>query len=45
MYGSDDKEVRGSLLFKVIGAEVNSTTPIVDAGNVCVGAPAEKRLG
>eukprot|EP00438_Fugacium_kawagutii_P025642 Skav209573 [mRNA] locus=scaffold281:153023:156322:- [translate_table: standard] len=43
--GSDDKEVRGSLKFKVVGAEVNSLPWLVDEGMVCLGAPAEKRMG
>ena len=45
IFGSDDKEVRDSLLFKVVGAEVNSSTATVDAGLISVGAPADKRLG
>eukprot|EP00438_Fugacium_kawagutii_P033656 Skav204053 [mRNA] locus=scaffold3:301963:308610:- [translate_table: standard] len=43
--GSDDKEVCDSLLFKIIGAEVNSSEENVDRGLVSVGAPGEKRLG
>ena len=43
--GSDDKEVRNALKFKVIGAEINSETNLVDRGLVSVGAPSEKRLG
>ena len=45
IFGSDDKEVRDSLIFKVVGAEVNSSTGAVDAGLVSVGAPAEKTAG
>ena len=45
IYGSDDKEVKDALVFKVVGAEVNSSTGLVDAGLISVGAPAEKRLG
>ena len=43
--GSDDKEVSSSLLFKVIGAEVNSSVSSVQRGLVSLGAPAEKRFG
>ena len=43
--GSDDKEVQNSLKFKVIGAEVNSCTELVDKGLVSLGAPGDKRLG
>eukprot|EP00438_Fugacium_kawagutii_P024536 Skav223316 [mRNA] locus=scaffold200:41903:46588:+ [translate_table: standard] len=43
--GSDDKEVRSSLKFKVIGAEINSASHFADDGIVSVGAPSEKRMG
>lgn len=43
--GSDDKEVADSLLFKVIGAEVNSTEEMARNGLVSLGAPGEKRFG
>lgn len=43
--GSDEKEVRDQLLFKVVGAEINSMPSVVDRGLVSLGAPGEKRLG
>ena len=43
--GSDDKEVQNAWKFKVIGAEVNSCTELVDKGLVSLGAPGDKRLG
>eukprot|EP00438_Fugacium_kawagutii_P029195 Skav203076 [mRNA] locus=scaffold2182:29521:36002:+ [translate_table: standard] len=45
IYGSDDKDVRGEKLFKVIGAEVDSRDETVRDGAVLVAAPAGKRLG
>ena len=43
--GSGEKEVRDQLLFKVVGAEINSMPSVVDRGLVSLGAPGEKRLG
>eukprot|EP00435_Cladocopium_sp_Y103_P014642 s3554_g3.t1 len=43
--GSDEKEVRDQLLFKIAGAEINSLPDVVDRGLVSLGAPGEKRLG
>ena len=43
--GSDDKEVRDSLLYKIVGAEVSSTRGVVERGLISLGAPASKRLG
>ena len=43
--GSDDKEVRNALKFKIIGAEVNSSEGLAKAGVVSLGAPADKRFG
>ena len=43
--GSDDKEVSNALLFKVIGAEVNSLPAIAREGLVSLGAPGDKRFG
>ena len=43
--GSDDKEVRDALVFKVVGAEINSSTALVNRGLVSLGAPLDKRLG
>lgn len=42
--GSDDKDVRGELRFKIVGAEVDSREEIVRDGAVVCGVPAEKRL-
>ena len=41
--GSDDKDILGASLFKVVGGEVNSSPSSVSRGNVPVGAPAQKR--
>ena len=41
--GSDDKDVLGASVFKVVGGEVNSSLSSVARGNVPVGAPAQKR--
>ena len=41
--GSDDKDVLGASVFKVVGGEVNSAPSSVARGNVPVGAPAQKR--
>lgn len=43
--GSDDKEVRDALVFRAVGAEINSSTVLVDRGLVSIGAPLDKRLG
>ena len=43
--GSDEKDVVGSLRYKVIGAEVVSTLDSVSRGLVSLAAPADKRLG
>ena len=42
--GSDDKEVAGETLFKVVGAEVDSRPEIVSQGACILGAPAGKRM-
>ena len=42
--GSDEKTVRGDELFKIIGAEVNSTKTARDAGIISVAAPLAKRV-
>ena len=42
--GSDEKTVRGDELFKIIGAEVNSTKAARDAGIISVAAPLAKRI-
>eukprot|EP00438_Fugacium_kawagutii_P017058 Skav216351 [mRNA] locus=scaffold2385:191031:215658:- [translate_table: standard] len=44
MIGSDDKTVRGSDAFKIVGAEVLSDKKARDVGVVLVGAPASKRI-
>ena len=43
--GSDDKEVSDALVYKVIGAEVNSSENLARTGMVSVGAPGAKRFG
>ena len=43
--GSDDKDIVGASLFKVVGGEVNSSPASVSRGNVPVGAPSQKRWG
>lgn len=42
--GSDEKTVRGEERFKVIGAEVDSSSRCRDAGIVPVGAPLSRRI-
>ena len=42
--GSDDKTVRGSQFFKIIGAEIQSDGQARDANVITVGAPASKRV-
>lgn len=44
IYGSDDKDVWGEKVFKVVGAEVDSRDELVRKGAVLCGAPAEKRM-
>ena len=44
LLGSDDKDVLGDVVFKVCGAEVDSSWKSVKNGFVVVGAPKEKRL-
>eukprot|EP00435_Cladocopium_sp_Y103_P061058 s614_g22.t1 len=44
IYGSDDKDVWGTQLFKVVGAEIDARTEIVKEGAVLCGAPADKRI-
>lgn len=44
VFGSPDKTVRGSEVFKSIGAEVLSDSRARSAGVITVGAPQEKRL-
>ena len=43
--GSDDKEISNALLYKIIGAEVNSTEEVARRGMVSLGSPAQKRFG
>jgi hypothetical protein len=44
LLGSDDKDVLGDVVFKVCGAEVDSSWKSVKNGVVVAGAPKEKRL-
>ena len=44
LIGSDDKDVLGNVVFKVCGAEVDSSWQSVRNGVVAAGAPREKRL-
>ena len=43
--GSDDKDVRGSLLFKVCGVELDSRPEVVKKGMVAAATPSSKRFG
>ena len=43
--GSDEKDIVGSLRYKVIGAEVDSSLASVSRGIISLGAPSSKRLG
>ena len=45
LVGSDDKDVRGSLLFKVCGMEIDSRPEVVKKGMVSAASPASKRFG
>ena len=45
LLGSDDKDIRGSLLFRVCGMQVDSRPTVVEKGMVAAAAPAEKRFG
>lgn len=44
LLGSDDKDVLGNVVFKVCGAEVDSSWRSVQSGVVLAGTPREKRL-
>ena len=44
IYGSDDKDVWGEKLFKVVGAEIDARDELVRDGAVLCGVPAEKRM-
>ena len=44
VFGSDEKTIKGAEEFKVIGAEVTSTTKVRSVGLVTVGAPLAKRI-
>ena len=45
LIGSDDKDVKGSLLFKVCGMEIDSRPEVVKRGMVSAASPAGKRFG
>ena len=44
VYGSDDKDVYGKRVFKVVGAEVDSRDEVVGSGAVICGPTAGKRI-
>ena len=44
VYGSDDKDVYGKRVFKVVGAEVDSRDEVVGSGAVICGPAAGKRI-
>ena len=43
LLGSDDKDIAGSLKYKVCGGEINSSPGCVESGVVSLGAPGSKR--
>ena len=44
IYGSDDKDVWGEKVFKVVGAEIDARDELVRKGAVLCGVPADKRM-